>query len=260
MISLRDRLGKAFGITKPNALEWGAWKKWEKETKAAYPIGYFLTETLNDWFWDTWYFIRTPYKKAGDFFYYRRKRFDRIETGLDPTKFWGTDERMLHGIFNMLVEYVEVERAFSMCFYDEEAAKKYSFSKWRRFRSPAAGLAYLEWEQSLVIGENETSDPERVGMRTDQAFNADAIAGLYVWWTKIRPARPDPYVESGYDDYVAKHGSFSGSLDSGEEPEPEMPDDRAAILDKIEVIENRNYDEDTRNVTRLIKIRNTIWS
>ena len=252
MISLRERLRKAFGITKPNALEMGGWKKWEDETKAAYPIGYFLTETLDEWFWDTWYFIRTPYKKAEDFFYYRRKRFDRIETGLDPTKFWDAEERMLHGIFNMLVEYVEVERAFSMCYYDKEAAQKYGFSKWRKFRSAAAGLAYLEWETGLVITENETSDPEEVGTRLRQAIDAEVIRDLYLWWTKTRPARLDPYAESGYDTFVEKHGHF---MDSSE-PTGERMD----CMDKINAIEQRNYDEDTEMLTRLIKIRNTIWS
>ena len=108
-----NKLRKQFGIEKPVALEWGGWEKWDAKIKKEKPFAFFLTETLPDFINDVAEYIPTP---ISDIRYYCRNRFYRkthvLPTGFKPGEYHDLDERILHGIMNGLVDYVEVELAY----------------------------------------------------------------------------------------------------------------------------------------------------
>lgn len=232
------------GISSPTALEWSEWKVWRENYKSSHNVMYFITEDLLDSIQN---FINYIPDKIYDVKYYLKNRFvtktHYIKTGLKPGQWHELDERMLYGLFNELVDFVEIEKAWMFVVFDNEAFNKYKFPKsfrnrflrWNHFRCPEAGIAHLNWEVTL---EEESAV---------QAGTAKETLFLYDWWKNIRPERPDPWEVSGYNkiDY-----------DFDAEPKKEVLD----ALKKSEEIEKKYYDEDTEMLFSLIKIRNSLWT
>jgi hypothetical protein len=53
----------------PSSLTWEDWKKWRKDTRAAYPLQYWLRETMPKWFRShIWWDLRDLYWKVYRFF------------------------------------------------------------------------------------------------------------------------------------------------------------------------------------------------
>jgi hypothetical protein len=182
------------------------------------------------------------------------------------------DERILHCIFDELVNFVEIEKAWmQVCWGDKDTRKKYQLPFWRKqwwtrwfmtWRNPQAGIDHLLWEMSLTNNEyvNET-DPE-FGKPTYQALKAQEILNLYQWWTVTRPARPDPYESSGWMAYCeasreANGGklSWSGSKDNAKLKK--MSKDAHKKLNKMEAAYDK---EDEEMLIKLIKIRKNLWT
>ena len=179
-------------------------------------------------------------------------------------------DRFLPCMFNELVDFVEIEQAWSHIQWSSGGLVKYNaptgiLGMWRRrsWRCKQAGLDYLTWASSLVFDADsygiDTTD-KRYGTPTPQAVTAKEIAALYTWWTVTRPLRSDPYETSGWTAYCAskREGGSAMSLFSAKTPAEEAESKRAhAKLDKIE----KQYDmEDEKMLIRLIKIRDSLWT
>jgi hypothetical protein len=240
---LSKYLRSKVGIESPEALTWGEWKSWRNNYKTNNPKMYWVTEEMFDKAQNVVNFIPdTLY----DIKYYLRNRFvtktHYLKTGLKPGHWHELDTRILHGLFNELVDFVEIEKAWMFVVFDDKAFAQYNFPKsfrnrflrWRQFRCPEAGIAHLNWESTL-----EDSDT--------QANVAKEILFLYDWWKNIRPNRPDPYEVSGYD--KLDHG-----FDDNVKPEVYQ------ALEKVTEIENKYNDEDTEMLISLIKIKNSLWT
>ena len=93
------------------------------------------------------------------------------------------DTRILHCLFDTLVDYVEKELAWFHLIL-EGKPPRFRF----RWRSRESGLAHLDWESDLMDDE---------GQPTSQALSAREIKALYVWWTEQRPKRQDPFDVKG---------------------------------------------------------------
>jgi len=255
---LKDRLT----YEKPFALPWHEWDEWEAKMRTERPVAYWLNETVPRFFADMYNFITKPFN---DLRYWIRCRvFDRyhvINTGLEPG-YADCDTRLLHGMFNLLVDFVEVEKAWMHVVFDKDARKKYKYPRFslgwlriRSFRCPEAGLAHLDWECSLgspTLDENERCE--------SQAQVAYEILELYKWWTEVRPNRPDHIDASGWSNWCRYREKKGHRLfDKSQYSEEDKIEERR-VLDLSRTIEEDQFNEDTEMLMRLIRIRGSLWT
>ena len=165
------------GTKKPASATFHGWDLFEASASASHPFRYWLATTLLDKLQDIVFYIPD---KWDDLCCYCRNRFIQrvhlIDTKLPPGQWMDTDTRLLHGVMEALVFYVEVDCA--------------AWTK-EKMTEGEKGLKHLDWEIDLV--HEEWVADELIGMPTDQALAAAAVKRLYIWWTVIRPARVDPY-------------------------------------------------------------------
>ena len=202
------------GTPKPTALPIGSWTKWEKEAKSAHPIRYWLVEEAFD---KVQSIIHWPEQKINDVRYYINNRWItgthtlRAERSqIKPGSWIDLSGRFLPCMFGALVDYVEIEKAWNHCAWDDEAKKKYSVpwyrSSWlslRTWRCPEAGIEHLEWEAGLKKGADfqlAPTDP-KFNEPTPQALAAREILELYRWYKEVYLHRLDPMEISGWSEY-----------------------------------------------------------
>lgn len=256
-----------FQIEKPYALPWGGWEKWNQETKSNRPFAYWITETLPDLLEKPAGLIVDP---LFDLAYYLRNRFVRqshiIHTKLELGKWHELETRLLHGMFNELVDFVEIEQAWHHCIWDQESRKKYKmpwwrgywFLYWKEWRCPQAGIDYLKWCMTL-------DDPKlpKHDQNYSQAEHARELMILYTWWKDIRPLRKDVYEESGFAEYsdriAAKYGELPFDPDDKKITSQERREKRN-IFDRAHELERARENEDEEMMIRLIKIRRSLWT
>lgn len=270
-MSLSDLIkSKVILADKPEATTARGWREWEKKARETQPLAYWLNETAADWCKDVWRGIKKPFQDVRYGLRYRfLDRYHQIPTGLEPG-YYDCDTRMLNGMFNLLVDFVEVEKAWMQVTWggDKPARKKHpwwskGWTRFKSFRDPEAGLRYLKWEMTLdskFLKDYERSDR--------QALVAKEIWHLYDWWKNQRPNRPDPHDASGWSALCAERrerqrakgeDDVLGFLDF----EDETPDDRKRsrkCLDAIRKIEDGYDAEDEEMLIRLIKIRKSLWT
>lgn len=256
---------------KPYAATSREWREWEASAKRSQPLAYWLNEVAKDWLEARWRNVLAPFEWVRSFFRYRIfDRYHLIKTGLEPG-YADADTRMLHGMFNLLVDFVEVEKAWMNVVFDEDERKRRKHPWWslgwtrfKAFRDPEAGIAHLRWETTL-------DDPAKPAHERSpsQAATAREILVLYYWWKDIRPKRPDPMDASGWSDYCDQRRKAKES--NGDAPsawdlldfEDETPDDQARssdILDECHRIEALYEKEDEEMLIRLVKIRKSLWT
>lgn len=152
---------------------------------------------------------------------------------------------------------------------EEDERKKYNMpwygAGWfrlRTWRCPQAGLDHLDWETTLIWDESSGCGPdyEFYGQSTHQANNAQVISELYHWWKFVRPVRPDPYDESGWSEICDRRRENGKLLWSGEDETPEEEKESKKSLDLLHKIEEEYESEDTEMLSKLIKIRKSLWT
>jgi len=178
--------------------------------------------------------------------------------------------RFLPCLFNELVDFIEVETAWShIAWGDKEARAKYNppfyasgWWRWRTWRSAQAGLDHLDWAMTLTNSDWCTPEDPNYGKPTGQATSAKELKELYTWWTVTYRARPDPYEASGWSAHCdAMREKFPGkmfsSLNSQDKEDRKASDRAHKLLQKIE----KQYEaEDEAMMIRLIKIRDSLWT
>jgi hypothetical protein len=243
-------LRKKFNIEKPVALEWGGWEKWEDNLKQEKPLAYFLTETIPDIIDDITCYIPTPISNIR---YYCRNRFYRkthvLPTGFKPGEYHDLDERILYGLMNSLVDFVEVELAYKSRWCNTEESKT---AKWHNGRCPELGLSHLAWE--MTLDSVELDEHERC---TGQAATAREIKIIYDWW-KNRDNRPDPHDVSGWSTIC--EDEHNRGLKMFEKGSPEVERSKTKALNLVRKIEKSYEKEDQEMIIRLIKIRRSLWA
>lgn len=166
--------------------------------------------------------------------YVRNRFIDKthyLRTGLKPGEYYDADYRILHGLFNELVIYVESELAHLSNYKSE---KRYKFIKGR---CKEAGLDYLNWASQLVMNEEygiAKDDPD-YGKLSTQAIQSKKILELYNWWNN-RPKRINP------------HELFTREIFGKN------------CYKLIQELEDRYDKEDTDMLVELVKIRGSLWT
>lgn len=260
------------GIKKGGAKTGRGWREWEQEGKRLHPVRYWIAEEALDAVQN---FIWWPVDKIHDVKYYINNRWVTRTHSLTahprdikPGQWRDVGNRFLPCLFNELVDFVEIETAWShIAWSDKEAKAKYNapfwatgWFRWRVWRCPQAGLDHLDWamtltnEEWLEEGEKHKAEP------TSQALAAREIKELYTWWTEVYPKRPDPHDAGGWTAYCdMKRESGAHFLDL-EDRTPEEAEMSKIALDKTHEIEQAYEAEDEAMMIRLIKVRQSLWT
>jgi len=269
-----DWIRRKFGA--PTKLKCGTseeWHEWGRESQAKHGIVHWIADTFLDKLQD---FFNWPLDKLDDIRTYCRNRFiDKLHyapTRLEAGKWHETDTRMLHANFELLVDFIEVEKAHMALWSDSSKPRpwwrKFRLTSWAPFRSKELGMEYLQWEASLAKNEDWVSkDDPTYGQPTPQAEAAKEQIALYTWWKEVRPARPDPMDASGLTAHYEQRRNDAKA--EGDESmwaifnRDKSDDDRAnwkEMSDKCHALEQQYDDEDTEMLIRLIKIRHHLWT
>ena len=171
--------------------------------------------------------------------YFRFSRKCHVtRTSLDPSHYWDAKDRILHGAFSELVDFVEIDLAWMAVVFSDEAAKLYNCPFWcrsswfriRPWRCRRAGVDYLEHLAAT------SADPD-VWIQ---------VALLFRWWVAVRPARPTTeQLYQQMDEYREKSLTFL----------PEQFRNKVFDADSIEQM----YDaEDDRALLQLIQVRQAL--
>jgi len=246
------------------------WAKWQLEAEMKNPFRFWLAEEGLDRIQTAIMFIPDKIYSAK---YALVNRFvtrtHTLTSKLPKYKWHEMDTRMLHCMFNELVNFVEVELAASNYRFDEEARKKYKVPFWgtgwfrtRTYRNKEAGLDYLNWAINLKMDETWGMSPEDegYGKETYQAKGAKETLELYTWWTQVYPTRPDPYDVSGWSKLCDRRREEGGGFLSIEDTTPEQKAESTKSLDLLREVEERYEREEEEMLIRLIKVRKYLWT
>jgi hypothetical protein len=262
------------GTRKLNAGTSEEWDEWQTEAKGYHPVRYWLAEEGLSLLQD---FVTYPIRKIYDVKYYINNRWvtrthalTAHHRDIKPGSWRDVGNRFLPCLFNELVDFVEVEQAWShIAWGNKEDRKKYDapfyatgWWRWRTWRCPQAGLDHLDWAMTLTLDKDMGVDEANpnYGKSTGQALRAKEIKELYAWWTTVYPNRPDPYEASGWSAYCENLRITHGEnwIGRTNDTAAKLSSDKAMkLLNKIE----KAYDkEDTEMMIRLIKIRDSLWT
>jgi hypothetical protein len=242
------------------------WRDYKTINKKNHPIVFYITDTLLGYIQDVLFWPATKYR---DVQYYIVNRFvmkdHYLPTRLIPGEYHEIDARMLHGLFETLVDFVEIEKAHMQLWSEEKnydlynvpAWYRFRLTRWSKFRCAKAGIDYLTWESTLVYNSEYgvERDDAKYGTFTDQALKAREILRLYYWW-KARHLRPDPMEASGWNE-LFKDKTVSDLFD---DLDAEESKERRDPYDKMSEIEEKYYQEDTDKMKELVDIRRGLWS
>jgi hypothetical protein len=243
------------------------WASWDRNAKNFNKFRFWVAEEALDGIQN---FVNWPKDKIYAVKYYVVNRWVDETHALVAHKkhikrgqYLDFDSRILICLFDELVDFVEIEMAYSYHRWDEEKIKKLSWwqgGMWRTrtWRSSEFGIKHLQWSMSLTNEDWLEDDKKHEAVPTSQAENAKEILHLYTWWTETYPNRPEAYDLSGWSAYCDdKRSRGVGFLETDPEENHEKTD---MMLENINSIEKSYEDEDTEMLIRLIKIRRSLWT
>jgi hypothetical protein len=250
------------------------WDEWDRKAQGHNRIRYWLAEEGLDYVSNVVYFI--PDTIYAIKYYINNRWVSRTHSltahsrDIKPGSWCDVGNRFLPCLFNELVDFVEIELAWShIAWGSEEDKAKYAapfwasgWFRWRVWRCPQAGLDNLEWQRQLRWNEDEVGkDFKGLGELTPQAVKAQEILDLYTWWTTTYRNRPNPYEASGWTAACeASRIANGGKLNWGQEKDPVLKkasDKAHKLLQKIEAAYEK---EDEAMMIRLIKVRHGLWT
>jgi hypothetical protein len=256
------------GTAKPPSETWEGWDDWHDAATKSHSLRYWLAEEGLGKLQDV---VTWPKRKIDDVRCYISNRYvsktHALTSNLKKGAYHEYEERLLHSMFDSLVDYVEIEEAWNhLVWANEETRKMYrsmrrwTFTKWR---DASAGIDHLLWAAALVQDESTGVQPSdaHYGSPTGQARHAIEILELYNWW-KSRVSRPDPYEVCGWIDYCARRGSpeNKGKRILTRSKSNEDQKESSRILKAVTKMEEAYDKEDTDMMIRLIKARKGMWT
>ena len=249
------------------------WNDWEARAKAAYPVRWWLAEEGLDYIQKTVYFI--PDQLHAVKYYVNNRWVTRTHSltahprDIKPGEWRDVGNRFLPCLFNELVDFIEVEKAWShIAWGEKEDTAKYNppfyasgWWRWRTWRCPEAGLDHLDWEMTLTNNDWCEPDHPEYGKPTAQAERARELKELYTWWTVTYRNRPEPYEASGWTAYCeASRLSNGGKLSWSGDKTPALKKQSDKAHKELQKIEAAYEKEDEAMIIRLIKIRDSLWT
>jgi hypothetical protein len=250
------------------------WDDWNTAAQIKHNFRYWLAEEALGHIQD---FVTAPTRGIHSVKYYINNRWVTRSHSLTahsrdikPGAWRDVGDRFLPCLFNELVNFVEVETAWShIAWGNKEDRAKYAapfwstgWWRWRTWRSAQAGLDHLDWAMNLTNVEWLEEDKKHEAEPTGQAKAAKEIKDLYIWWTVTYPNRPDPHDASGWTAYCeasrAANGGKMSWMSSDKTPALKKASNAAhKLLRKIEAAYEK---EDEAMLIRLVKIRQSLWT
>jgi hypothetical protein len=261
------------GTPKGGAKTSEGWDEWTTEAQRYNPVRYWIAEEGLSYLQD---FVTWPIRKIYDVKYYINNRWVSRTHSLTahpkdirPGQWQDVGNRFLPCLFNELIDFVEIETAWShIAWGNKEARAKYDppfwasgWWRWRTWRCPQAGLDHLDWAMTLTNSDWCSPEHPDYNKPTRQAINAKEIKELYLWWKEVYPNRPDPYDASGWTAYCElSRLSNDGKLNWGADKTPELKKASKLAHKELQKIEAAYEKEDEQMMIRLIKVRNSLWT
>ena len=268
------------GTPKPKAETSEGWDIWTRAARTAHPFRYWLADDGLDFLQKVVFFIPD---KLYDVKYYINNRYVTRTHSLTahardirPGDWCDVGNRFLPCLFNELVDFVEIELAWSNIAWNEEARDVFKapwwsvgWFRWRTWRSAEAGLANLEWQRNLIYDEEYAGmniPADKIKKLTPQAVKAQEILDLYTWWTVTRPKRVEPMDESGWSALCearrikAEAEGRDSLFASMNDRTPAEKKESKKALDKLHKLEAQYEKEDEDMMIRLIKVRHGLWT
>jgi hypothetical protein len=250
------------------------WDEWTTAAQMKHNFRYWLAEEALGHIQD---FVTWPIRSIYSVKYYINNRWVTRTHSLTahardikPGNWCDVGNRFLPCLFNELVDFIEIESAWSHIAWGDEGKAKYNapfwasgWFRWRTWRCPQAGLDHLDWAMTLKFDEDwiDKDDP-KFGKPTPQALRAKEIKELYTWWTETYRNRPDPYDASGWTDHceamrLKNPGGLFASLNTKDKEDRAASNKAHKLLQKIEAAYEK---EDEEMMIRLIKVRDALWT
>jgi len=260
------------GTPKGGAKTCEDWDSWRTEAEQYNRVRYWIAEELLDNIQG--FFLYIP-ERLNDVRYYINNRWVSKSHALTahprdikPGRWSDLGNRFLPCLFNELVDFVEVEQAWHYVMWNDEERKKFKtpwwrsgWLRWRTWRCPEAGMAYLNWASTLTNEEFLDDDKKHEAVPTFQATAAKEIIELYTWWTTVYRNRPEPMEASGWTAYCeAARLANGGRLSFSKDKTPELAEMSKIAMDKMHKMEEEYEAEDEAMMIRLIKIRQSLWT
>lgn len=244
------------------------WDDWNKAAESKHPIRFWIAEEGLGYIQD---FVTWPTRQLHSIKYYINNRWvtrtHALTSNLKRGQWHEFETRLMHSMFDELVNYVEVEEAWSNIAWSEEARKEFNapfyasgWFRWRTWRSPDAGIAKLKWASGLTNEEWLSDADKHLAEPTHQAKNALEILELYHWWKNVRPLRPDPHDASGWSALCEQRRLEGRGLLDLEDRSPEEATATRTSLDLCHKIEEEQHQEDEDMMIRVIKVRRGMWT
>lgn len=246
---------KISGVTKkPKVTTPEGWKNWRSNNVGT--VGYWITEEGLDYLQDFFLFPADVWRNIN--VYVRNRFVDKLhylDTKLERGEWHDSDSRILHGLFETLVTFVESEKAYMQQvadrFEQKQNKKRQPWAigprKTKFHRSREDGLKHLDWE----IGLEDCPG---------QAEHAKEIKALYLWWKDIRPNRVDPMDACGWSKYCAAREKKTSSIFSSMDRSDEDRELVSKLLDVCNQLEDQQHQEDEDMMIRLVRIRRGLWT
>ena len=260
------------GTEKLSAATSEGWDEWRTTAQMRHNFRYWVAEELLDNIQG--FFLYIP-ERLNDVRYYINNRWVSKSHALTahprdirPGRWSDVGNRFLPCLFNELVNFVEIEQAWHYVMWNDEERKKFKtpwwrsgWLRWRTWRSPEAGMAYLNWASTLTNEEFLDDDKKHEAVLTYQATAAKEIIELYTWWTTVYRNRPEPMEASGWTAYCeAARLANGGRLSFSKDKSPELAEMSRVAMDKMHKMEEAYEAEDEAMMIRLIKIRQSLWT
>ena len=249
------------------------WNEWTTRAQMKHNFRYWVAEEALG---DIQDFVTWPIRSLYSIKYYINNRWvSRTHSltaharDIKPGDWCDVGNRFLPCLFNELVDFVEIEQAWShIAWGDKTARAKYDppfwasgWFRWRTWRCPQAGVDHLDWEMTLTNEEFLDEDKKGEAVLTSQAIRAKELKELYTWWTVTYRNRPDPHDASGWSAYCDslrnEHGDNWIGMNSKDPASKKASNKAMKLLSKIEKAYEK---EDTEMLIRLIKIRQSLWT
>jgi len=260
------------GTPKLKAATSDGWHEWEVEAKRYNPVRYWIAEEALDAIQN---FIWWPVDQLYALKYYINNRFvtrthslTAHSRDIKPGQWQDVGNRFLPCLFNELVDFVEIETAWShIAWGDKKDRAKYDapfwatgWFRWRTWRCPQAGLDHLDWAMTLTNEEWLEEGEKHLAEPTGQAIRAKEIKELYLWWTTVYPNRPDPHDASGWSEYCEKTRLLNDGRLFGGKKTLELEELSTRSHELLQKIEADYAAEDEAMMIRLIKARDSLWT
>ena len=249
------------------------WDDWTTTAQMKHNFRYWLAEEALGHIQD---FVTWPVRTLYDIKYYINNRWVTRTHSLTahakdikPGQWQDVGNRFLPCLFNELVDFVEIETAWShIAWGEKEDRAKYNppfyatgWWRWRVWRCPQAGIDNLKWQSELTHSEDYCKDQPYYMKPTPQAVKAQEILALYTWWTEIYPNRPDAYDASGWTEYCeASRLSNGGKINWSSDKSPALKKQSSKAHKALQKLEADYEKEDTEMMIRLIKVRHGLWT